>query len=249
MEAIDILAFGAHPDDVELTCAGLLIKMRRTGYRTGVVDLTRGELGTRGSVETRLAEAQQAADVMGLNFRTNLGLPDGHIRAEPDQKQKVVRVIRKCRPALVVLPHWEELHPDHRNASRLISEACCLAGLMKFTPEHGPAHRPGKLIYYPGRPGYEARPSFIVDVSEVFEQRLKAIRCYKSQLHDEHSRESPTEISSRNYLDRIIARAGYYGGQIGAEYGEPYFCREVLRIDNPIAQFVGYAPGGGPETT
>jgi len=239
MEAIDILAFGAHPDDVELTCAGLLIKMGRMGYRTGVVDLTRGEMGTRGTPETRRAEADAAAQVMGLAVRENLGLPDGHIQADTDQKQKVVGAIRKYRPSLLALPYREDPHPDHQNASRLIFESSYLSGLEKYRPEHGAAHRPAKLIYYPGRPGFsETRPSFIVDVSDVFEQRLKAIECYRSQLYDEGSRERPTEISSRDYLDRIIATARYYGVLAGVKYGEPYFCREIIRVNDPMAQFI-----------
>jgi len=238
MSEVDILAFGAHPDDVELTCAGLLIKMQRMGYRTAVVDLTRGELATRGTPEIREAEAREAAQIMGLSARENLVLPDGHIGPDPDQKKKVVAVIRKYRPSLMVLPYWEELHPDHENASKLIFESSFLAGLEKYCPEHKAIHRPKKLIHYLGRPGYDVRPTFIVDISETFEERIRAIKCYKSQLYDEKSTARPTEIASKDLIDRLTGMARYYGAQIGAEYGEPYFCREIIAIDDPIAHFI-----------
>lgn len=244
MSEVDILAFGAHPDDVELTCAGLLIKMGRLGWRTGVVDLTRGELGTRGTPEIRDAEAREAAAVMGLAARENLGLPDGHISAHADQKEKVVAVIRKYRPSVMILPYWHELHPDHENASKLIFESSFLSGVEKYHPEHKGAHRPKKLIYYLGRPGFDARPSFIVDVSDTFPERIRAVKRYKSQLYNEVSRERQTDISSKDMLEKLAAMARYWGMQIGVEYGEPYFCREIIAIDDPIAHFIGRGGAG-----
>ena len=242
MGEIDILAFGAHPDDVELTCAGLLIKMRRMGYRTGVVDLTRGELGTRGTPDTREAEAREASRIMGLNARENLGLPDGNVGPLLEYREKVVAVIRKYKPSMLVLPYWEEFHPDHQNASRLISESSYLAGLEKYWPEHKTVHRPRKLIYYLGRPGFDVRPTFIVDVSETFEECLKAIRCYKSQLFNEQSAERPTALSEKGLLERLSGIARYYGAQINVEFGEPYFCREIIAIDDPMEHFIKRAP-------
>lgn len=238
MAKLDIFAFGAHPDDVELTCSGLLIKMARKGYATGVVDLTQGELGTRGTPELRKAEAREAAKIMGLAVRENLGLPDGGITASPEAKCKVVEIIRCYQPEMMVLPYWEELHPDHQNASRLIFESSFLAGVEKFHPECEGAWRPKKIIYYLGRPGFEVRPSFIVDVSDVFEERLRAIRCYKSQLFNEKSEERSTDISAKDFLEHLADGARYYGVQIGVEYGEPYFCREIIAIGDPVAHFI-----------
>jgi bacillithiol biosynthesis deacetylase BshB1 len=226
---LDILAFGAHRDDIELTCAGTVIKLADQGYRTGIIDLTAGEMGTRGSVEEREREAEEAAKVMGVLCRDNLGIPDANIEINTENKLKVVRAIRKYSPGLVFLPYWEDRHPDHAHAGQLVSEASFLAGLAKLDTGQ-PKHRPEKLVYYMCH--YEFKPSFIVDVTEQHERKMEAIRSYKSQIYNPNYPGEQTLISSAEYLESIEVRSRYYGGLIRERYGEPFFVIGVLEIED-----------------
>lgn len=238
--SLDVLAFGAHPDDVELTCGGTVIKLVRRGYRVGVAALSGGELGTRGDLRTREMEFESSSRHMGLAFHRILGLPDGGLGASPDQKRKVAEVIREARPKIVFAPYWEDRHPDHSNSSPLVWEAAFLAGLRRFDAE-GEAWRPYRVLFYPSR--FEFKPSFVVDVSDTHEAKMEAVRLYRSQFSGtEGNPDAPeTNISRPEFLDAVITRARQYGSYIGTEFGEPFLVREPLRLDDPVAFF-------GPES-
>ena len=234
---LDLLAFGAHPDDIELTCAGTVIKLGKLGYKTGVIALTRGELGTRGTPEIRAHEFENAGKIMGLAVQKMLDIADGGVAVTPENKLKVIREIRAYRPKVVFAPYWEERHPDHCHTSHLVREASFFAGLKK-TDTGQEAYRPFKVIYYPGR--YEFAPSFIVDVSDVHEQKIAAIQAYKSQVHNPDKNKygnEETNISRPEFLEAIITRAKQYGSYIGVKYGEPFLVREPMRVDDPVKFF------------
>ncbi|GAB4255997.1 MAG: bacillithiol biosynthesis deacetylase BshB1 [Acidobacteriota bacterium] len=230
----DVLAFGAHADDLELACGGTLAKLVRRGYRVVMVALTAGELGTRGTIEERAQEFAAAAGILGVAAHEILALPDGGLAPTPEQKIVVVEVIRRYRPGFVLAPYWKDRHPDHANAGKLVTEAAFLAGLRRFRPE-GPAWRPLRVLYYPCR--YEFRPSFVVDVSETHELKLEAIRAYRSQFSEpgRHSAEPPTNISHPGFLEAVVTRGRQYGSYIGVEYGEPFLVREPMAVDDPVA--------------
>jgi len=237
MEKIDILAFGAHPDDVELACSGALIKLADIGYKTGVIALTQGELGTRGSIEIRANEFDTAADQMGLRIHKMLDIPDGNIAVTQENKLKVIREIRAYQPKIVLAQYWVVRHPDHGHASNLVREAAFFSGLKNIDTGQ-PPHRPNKVIYYPGR--FEFEPSFIMDISAQHERKLKTIQAYKSQFHNPDKEQYgavETNISRPEFLEAIITRDKQYGATIGAAYGEPFLVREPMRLDDPIAFF------------
>ena len=234
---LDLLAFGPHPDDVELFCSGTLIKLGLKGYETGIVCLTRGELGTRGSPEIRVSEFEEAAGILGLAFHQILDMPDGDITPDRASKLEIIRIIRACRPKIVLAPYWEDRHPDHYHTSRLVQEASLLAGLKKIATEQD-AYRPRRVIYYPC--WFEFEPSFVVDVSECQEVKMKAIQAYRSQFHHQEKEsygQEETLISRPEFLENIVIRAKRYGSSIGAAYGEAFLVREPLRVDDPIAFF------------
>jgi len=234
---LDALAFGAHPDDVELTCAGTLIKLSAKGYATGVVSLTQGELGTRGNTEIRAREFAAAAEIMSVKAYRLLNLPDGDLSGDWHQKLKVIQEIRSFKPRIVFAPYWKDRHPDHARASKLVTEASFLAGLSKIETGQE-AHRPNRVVYYPCR--YEFKPSFIVDVSEFHHRKMEAIQAYESQFHHmgkSRFGETETNISHPAFIRAIATRAKQYGSYIGVEYGEPFLVREPLNLDDPVAFF------------
>ena len=234
---LDALAFGAHPDDVELTCAGTLIKMNSIGYATGVISLTQGELSTRGNRTTRAREFAAAAEIMSVKAHAMLALPDGGIASSWEQKLAVIHEIRKYRPGVVFAPYWKDRHPDHARASDLVREASFLSGLRKIETGQE-AHRPHRVIFYPCR--YEFQPSFIVDISEFHNRKMEAILAYESQFDSSaNSRfgETETNISHPAFIRAIATRAKQYGSYIGVEYGEPFLVREPLNLEDPIAFF------------
>jgi N-acetylglucosamine malate deacetylase 1 len=209
---LDVIAFGAHPDDVELFAGGTLAKMAALGYAVGIVDLTRGETGTRGTVAVRLQEALKAAGILKAKIRENLGLPDGEISVTSVARNKIIRVIRKFRPSLVLTHHWDDRHPDHANASRLVSDAVHHAGLAKIKTGQE-CFRPETILYFKLPAG--ARPSLIVDVSEFAEQKMKAVRCHRSQLFNPKSGKPDTYLSQPDFLERVDCIHSYYGALIG----------------------------------
>ncbi len=234
---LDAVAFGAHPDDVELGCGGTLIKLGALGHQTGVVALTRGEMGTRGSAEIREREFAAAARVMGLAAHKALDMPDGRLEMSFENKLKVIREIRAHQPRIVFAPYWVARHPDHEAASRIVREACYLAGLKKLDTGQEP-HRPYKVLFYQSR--FEFSPSFVVDISAYHSKKLEAIGAYKSQFDNPERTEygdDETLISRPDFVGRISTRDRQYGTYIGVECGEPFLVREALKIDNPVDFF------------
>jgi N-acetylglucosamine malate deacetylase 1 len=230
---LDLLAIAAHPDDVELTCGGTLIKMAQRGYKTGVLDLTAGEMGTRGTPETRARESARAAKLMGVSWREVLGVPDSDVQPSRQHKLRLAEVIRRARPRTVIIPYWEARHPDHYNASTLGYEGCFLAGL-KNLPALGEAYRPHKILYSTAF-AQHLRPSFVVDITPHYEKRRKAILSYGSQF-----RPKKGESKSKVYLgleqleDEMNRLARYYGHMIDVQYGEPFLMKELIKIDDIV---------------
>ncbi len=231
--ALDVLAFGAHPDDVELHIGGTLAKMAALGYAVGVVDLTRGELGTRGTPAIRSREAKAAAKILGLKVRENLGLPDGGVEVTAAARLRVIRVLRRHRPTLILVPHWEEAHPDHANTGRVVAEAAHHAGLAKLRTGQE-RFRPKAILYYM-LPPY-VRPSFIVDVSAQIEKREAAIAAHKSQLFDP-GKVPDTYLSQPDFLYRVNAVVSYYGTLIGRAKGEAFYMKVPPEIPD-LVEFI-----------
>ena len=262
MHDLAVLAIAAHRDDVEQTCGGTLLKMAERGHRTGILDLTRGEMGTRGTADDRAREADEAAKILRVGWRQALDIPDGRVENTWDNRLKVARVIRQTRPRVVILPYWKGRHPDHYTASKLGYEACFLAGLAKLDVEralsgqhsafsqvasavasivareeqtaHGELvpHRPFKIVY--ATLYYDIRPTFVVDISDQFETRFEALMAYKSQFSDQ---EAGNDIfPARDEIHaRIEAMARFYGMLAGVTYAEPFLQNEVGLVDDLTA--------------
>lgn len=232
---LDILAIGAHPDDVELGCSGILIKERKRGKKVGIIDLTEGELGTRGTVETRYAEAEEAGRIIGVSARENLRMRDGFFRNDETHQLKLIAALRKYQPEIVIGNIYEDRHPDHGRAGSLIYDACFLSGLrqIKTTGADGaeqPHWRPKYLLHYIQDRFYE--PDLIVDISDVWEERLQSILAYTTQFHSQDGEGPQTYISSPEFLDSIIARARLLGKRIGVKYAEGFLSKKNIGIHN-----------------
>lgn len=221
---LDILAFGAHPDDVELGAGGTLAKEAALGKKTGVIDLTRGEMGTRGTPEIRDAEAQEAGKILGLSIRSNLNMSDGFFLNNRENQEKIARVIRIYQPEIVIANALDDRHPDHGRASQLVSDACFLSGLRKWeiSDENGflAAWRPKAIYHY--MQFRELKPELIVDISDYNDQKMKSVLAHKSQFFNPNSQEPETVIASKGFLDSISYRAMNYGRLIGVEFGEAF---------------------------
>jgi bacillithiol biosynthesis deacetylase BshB1 len=233
MPRIDILAIAAHRDDVELTCGGTLIKAVGLGRTTAVRDLTQGELGTRGSAQLRGEEADRAAHVMGLTARENMGLPDGGVVNDPETRARLAVMIRQFAPAVVVAPSMRGKHPDHTVSSQLIRDACFVAGLKKVEPQV-PVHRPRKVIHCLAYREDHVKPTFVVDITDTFEKKLEAVRCYSSQF-DEAVQAGEVFPNGEPLYDIIRHHAAHYGSLIRTRYGEPFFTTETMRADDIAA--------------
>jgi bacillithiol biosynthesis deacetylase BshB1 len=235
---IDILATGAHPDDVEIGAGGSLIKAARNGSVTAAVSLTRGEMATRGTVEIRAEEFTRSSAVMGLSAHETLSLPDGRLSNDEASRMEVVRVIRKYKPDVVLLHYPEDRHPDHCAASRIVEQASFLSGLAKLDTGQEP-HRPSRLIYYMHT--WEFTPSFVIDISETMEDKQRAIRCYESQVYagKPDAGKDQTYISSESFWELIMSRSAHFGRLIGKRFGEPFWARGLLEVrdfgDSPRA--------------
>lgn len=216
---VNILAFGAHPDDVELSCAGILYKHKLKGDTIGIIDLTQGELGSRGSAEIRKEEATQAAKILELSCRENLAMPDGFIENNKENRLKIIEVIRKYQPEIILANAPQDRHPDHGHASALVRDAAFLAGLVKIETAHAP-WRPKKIFYY--IQDYYLEPNFIIDISDSFEKKMQSILAYKTQFYTAslNNSEPSTYISSENFLSTIEKRCALFGKRIGVKYGE-----------------------------
>jgi N-acetylglucosamine malate deacetylase 1 len=230
---VDLLAIGAHRDDVELTCAGTLIKMAKRGYRTGIVDLTAGEMGTRGSAEIRAEEAARAGAVIGVSVRLNAQLPDASITNTDETRRTLVGLIRSLRPRTIILPFPVGRHPDHRIASELGRDASYLAGLAKY-PAQGEAHRPEKVMFAQSYREDPVKPTFVVDISEEFETKMQAIRCYASQF-DGAVAAGELFPTGQNLYDLIRTQNAHYGSLIRTAYGEPFTTSETVVVDDIVS--------------
>jgi bacillithiol biosynthesis deacetylase BshB1 len=235
-DTVDLLAIAAHPDDVELTCAGTLIKTARAGYRTGIVDLTEGETGTRGDAATRAKEAEAAAKVMGVAERVNAGLPDAHLHNTDQTRRVVVELIRRFRPRAVILPFPVGRHPDHRIASELGRDACFLAGLARYDAAGDP-HRPDKVLYTLAYREEPVKPTFVVDISAEFETKLQAIRCFASQFEGV-KQAGELHPTGQPLYDLVRTQNAHYGSLIRAAYGEPFMTYETVRVDDVVTMGV-----------
>ena len=224
----DVLAIAAHRDDVEQTCGGTLLRMAARGLRTAVLDLTRGETGTRGTAEDRAREAEEAARLLGVGWRQALDLPDGAIENTYENRLKIVRVLRQVRPRVVILPYWQARHPDHAIVASLGYEACFLSGLTKVESNTKP-HRPFKIVY--ASLYADVRPSFIVDITPFIEQRHRALMAYKSQYANQAAG-STLFVPEEEIRERTFAEARHYGLLAGVKYGEPFVQKEVGLVDD-----------------
>jgi len=230
---VDVLAIAAHRDDIELTCGGTLIKAARQGHRTAVLDLTQGEMGTRGSPATRAAEASQAAELMGLAARENLDLPDAGITNDPATRERVARVIRRYKPRVVIAPAPTGRHPDHIVTSQLVRDACFVAGLAKLAPDV-PKHRPHKVVHTLSFRQDATKPTFVVDISDEFERKLEAVRCYDSQFSGA-TQAGEVYPNGEPLYDMVRHYAAYYGALIRRRYGEPFFAAETMLVDDIVS--------------
>jgi N-acetylglucosamine malate deacetylase 1 len=234
---LDLLAIAAHPDDVELTCGGTLLKMAGLGYKTGILDLTAGEMGTRGTPQIRAKEAAKAAKLLRVSWRGNLGVPDSDVQPSRQNKLRLAEIIRELRPKTVILPYWEARHPDHYHASTLGYEGCFLAGLKQL-PIAGDPHRPFKILY--STPYADVRPTFVVDITAQYEQRRRAILAYTSQFQPQKG-ESRQRFKKTNVFlaidrleDQMNQLARHSGEMIGVRYGEPFLTKELMRVDDVV---------------
>lgn len=231
---VDILAIFAHPDDVELTVGGTLLKMKHLGYRTGVLDVTRGEMGTRGTVEGREQEATEAARILKLDLRENLGLADGHVFVDDESRQKLVRVLRRLKPRVILTHQLDDPHPDHDHIAHLVRESARLASMKRYDEETGNDKIPVPMVAH-NIFSRRVQPSFIVDIADFLDEKMEAIRAHSSQFYDPASKEPETRLTSKTFLLELESRSRYFGSMIGTEAGEPYYVREALNIDDPIA--------------
>lgn len=235
MTTVDVLAIAPHPDDAELYCAGTLLVLQQRGYRIGIADMTRGELSTRGTLEQRARETTEATRILGLDLRVNLGLPDGGIANIPEQRHALIRLIRSARPRVLLLPYTRDRHPDHAHTAEVARDAAFLSGLVKIesTDEDGkPQHawRPPALYHYMLTQDFE--PAFIIDISEVFDRKLEAIRAYGTQFHTGTAMDGPsTYISSPEFLDALIGRSRRLGFLAGGTHGEGFATVQPLRLE------------------
>jgi len=231
---LDVLAVFSHPDDAELSVSGTLLKLKSQGYRTGVLDMTRGEMGTRGTPEMREQEAAEAARILKLDLRLNLGQPDGHVWPTEAARTAVVRVLRLHAPKVLLTTHWDDPHPDHANTCHIVREAARLATMARYDEEEQqPAVRMPALMH--SLFSRRVVPSFIVDVSEFVEEKMAAIRAHASQFYSAESSEPATRISDPAFLEQIELRMRYFGSLIGVKAGEPFYVREALNVDDPVA--------------
>ena len=231
---LDLLAFGVHPDDVELSCSGVLLVEKNNGKKTGIVDLTEGELGTRGTAETRYLEAADAARILGVDIRENLQLADGFFKNDEGHQRKVIQVIRKYKPEIVICNSPEDRHPDHGRSSSLVSDASFLSGLVKIeTTDNGIGQEPWRpkyvLHYIQDR---YLKPDFVVDISAVFEKKIEAIKAYKTQFYNPGIEGPETYISTPDFLDSVIYRYKMFGKMIGVKYAEGFISDKIIGIGN-----------------
>ena len=231
---LDLLAFGVHPDDVELSCAGVLLLEKKNGKKTGIIDLTQGELGTRGTAETRKKEAAIASAILQVDIRENLKMADGFFSNDEAHQRKIIEVLRKYQPEIVLCNAPQDRHPDHGRSAKLVADACFLSGLMKIeTKENGliqTAWRPKYVFHY-----VQDRflmPNFVVDITDVFEQKIESIKAYSTQFHQPGEEGPETYISTPDFLDSVIYRHKWFGKMIGVKYAEGFISEKMIGLSN-----------------
>jgi bacillithiol biosynthesis deacetylase BshB1 len=233
MNEVEVLAIFAHPDDMELTVGGTLLKMKSLGYRTGALDVTGGEMGTRGTPEGRADEALEAARILKLDLRENLGLADGHVFVDNESRTKLVRVLRRLKPKVILTHQADDPHPDHNHIAQLVRESARLASMRKYDEAFG-LERTNVPIVAHNVFSRLTPPSFIVDVSEFLEQKMQSIKAHKSQFYNPDSNEPETRLTGEGFLSELENRSRYFGSLIGAAAGEPFYVREALNVDDPV---------------
>ncbi len=233
-KTIETLAFGPHPDDAEMGCGGLLLKLKDKGYKTGIIDLTRAELSTNGDLKTRGKETSAASRILKLDIRENLELEDANIKNDIKSRIKIIDTIRKYRPKMVLIPYFKDRHPDHENSFKLLKDSIFISGLQKFKTAHD-YFRPQMVFNY--MLNFEFEPSFIVDITDYYEEKLKAVAAYRSQLYSETEKKVQTYIASKYFFDIVNSRHKGNGLKVMSEYGEPYYTEFNIKIDDPIEFF------------
>ncbi|MEO6695323.1 MAG: bacillithiol biosynthesis deacetylase BshB1 [Ignavibacteria bacterium] len=221
--------FGAHPDDVELNCGGTVLNLTASGKKIGIVDLTLGELSTRGDLKTRNKETEKASELLRISARENLKIGDGNIRINDENIKKVIVIIRKFKPEIIFAPYPHDRHPDHVNASNLLRESYFYSGLNKIKTPGLDAFRPKKIFYY--RNAYDAPVSFIIDITASYKRKIEVLKCFGSQFYDQQNNEPETFISSKLFQYEIESRARHFGFKIGVEFGEPYYSYEAIKVN------------------
>lgn len=234
---VDILAFAAHPDDIELAASGTIMKHIAQGKTVAIVDLTQGEMGSRGTIETRYEEASAASEIMGVKYRENLKMADGFFEINETNKRKIIEQIRRFQPTIVLANAIHDRHPDHGRGGQLVSEACFLAGLIKveteWNGEKQTKHRPKAVYHY--IQDYYIKPDFVVDVTEFYSRKMNSIQAYKTQFFNPDSKEPQTPISSQGFLDSVTSRMVEYGRPIGAKYAEGFTVERFIGVDDLLA--------------
>ena len=233
MGQVDILANFAHPDDLELTVGGTMLKMKNLGYRTGALDVTRGEMGTRGTVEGRAAEAIEAAKILKLDIRDNLELPDGHVFVTDVERTAMVKALRRLKPKVILTHQIGDPHPDHDHIAQLVRESARLASMKRYDEETGDEKIAVPQVAH-NVFSRRVEPSFIVDISDFLDEKMAAIRAHSSQFYDPDSTEPETRLTSKHFLDELEKRSRYFGSLIGVAAGEPFYVREALNVDDPV---------------
>ncbi len=230
---IDVLCMMAHMDDAEMMCGGTLIKLKNQGYSVGIVDFSRGEMGTRGSPEEREKEAECAALIMGVDMRINLEIPDAYIENSLENRRKVVQAIREYRPQLIITHDINNRNPDHTHTAMLVKESSFTSGLEKYDTGQK-SHRPNKILY--AMEYFESKPSIIVDITNQFERKMSAVACYKSQTYNFEYKASPTYIASDRFLKELETRFRYYGSKIHSDFGEPFLMDTPIEIEDVVKE-------------
>lgn len=233
MIQVDILAVFAHPDDVELTVGGTMLKMKHLGYRTGALDVTRGEMGTRGTVEGREKEASDAAKILKLDVRENLGLVDGHVFVDDASRTAMVRVLRRLKPKVILTHQISDPHPDHDHIAHLVRESARLSSMKNYDADNGDEKIAVPKIAH-NIFSRRVEPSFIIDISDFLKEKMAAIRAHKSQFYEPNSTEPETRLTDKHFLTELENRSRYFGSLIGVEAGEPFYVREALNIEDPV---------------
>ena len=238
-QSVDVLFISAHADDTELSCGGTIAKMVKDGLRVGMIDLTRGEMGTRGTPAQRAREARNSARILGAAFREHLDFGDGNLRTTRDEELQIVELVRRHRPRVIFSPYPDERHPDHVRTGRLVTEASFYSGLRALESDL-PAHRPQAIIYY--LQNYMLTPSFVVDVTATWKTKMRAVAAFKSQFYDPKSKEPATFIASKNFIDMIEARGRHFGALIGKSYGEAFITKQPPQLDDVVRAYEGREP-------